>query len=331
MKSTVEIRDREEFKESALKLFRWQSERCAPYREYISLLGVVPSEVKTLEEIPFLPIELFKREKIYCGVGEPEMVFTSSSTTGQTPSCHYMSSLKDYESVFSRAFSLFYGNIEERAIYALLPSYLEREGSSLIYMIDKLIEQAGGGFYLYNHEKLLHDMASDPKEKILFGVSYALLDLVESFSPKLEKTIVMETGGMKGRRKELTKSELHSKLMSSLGVESIHSEFGMAELTSQAYSMGDGLFYTPPWMEIVVRDLNDPFSRVGEGKQGGVNIIDLANRDSCAFIQSEDLGVKYDVVSRESIFGNFESRPFKLMGRADKSEIRGCNLLIERQ
>lgn len=306
-----------EFEREALRLFRHQAVHCAPYAEYIRLLGVNPDEVHRVDDIPMMPIELFKSHKIYCADTEPQVVFTSSATTGMVQSRHYVADLALYERAFSEAFRLFYGDVRECSIYALLPSYLEREGSSLVYMAERLIaESGGGGFYLNDYEKLLHDMSRDDNPKILLGVTYALLDLAENYAPKLENTVVMETGGMKGRRKELSKSELHAILCHGFGVDAIHSEYGMAELTTQAYSSGRGIFRTPRWMRITTRDVNDPFDHNPAGGRGGIDIIDLANLSSCAFIQTEDIGVLYNDGS------------FAIEGRIAGSDIRGCNLLV---
>lgn len=314
----VSISTEAEFSEVALGLFRFQAERCEPYRRYIELLGIEPSQVQRVEEIPCLPIELFKSHNVYCGDTEPEVIFTSSSTTGQTPSRHPILHLSTYERTFTEAFRKFYGEPEQYGIYALLPSYLQRKGSSLVYMADRLIVAAGsGGFYLDDYEQLIADMEADPKPKILLGVSYALWDLAEQYAPRLRNTIVMETGGMKGYREEIPKSELHRILCEGFGVESIHSEYGMAELTSQAYSSGEGLFRTPQWMRVLVRDVNDPFCILPTGSRGGVNIIDLANTHSCAFIETQDLG------------RSFADGSFSIEGRIDRSEIRGCNLLVQ--
>ena len=307
-----------EFEVAALSLFRHQAEHCAPYAEYVRLLGVNPAEVQRVEDIPMLPIEIFKSHKVYCGEREPQMIFTSSATTGMVQSRHYVADIALYERAFMEAFRCFYGEPKECSIYALLPSYLEREGSSLVYMAERLIaECGGGGFYLNDYEKLLRDMARDPNPKILLGVTYALLDLAENFAPKLENTVVMETGGMKGRRKELPKSELHKILCSAFGVERIHSEYGMAELMSQAYSFGEGLFRAPKWVKVLVRDVNNPFARLGAGRRGGLDIIDLANRYSCAFLATQDMGMRYDDGS------------FRIEGRISQSDIRGCNLLVQ--
>lgn len=317
LESILNISNEVQFEDYALRLFRYQAQRCEPYRRYTELLGIDPAEVSKVEDIPFLPIELFKSSDVYCGEGAPEIVFTSSNTGATQPSRHLMASLETYRQAFTRAFEHFYGKSEEWSIYGLLPNYLEREGSSLVYMVDTLIKRCGsGGFYLNDYEKLIKDIERDPKPKILLGVSYALWDVAEQYAPKLENTIIMETGGMKGRRRELSKSELHKILCEGFGVEAIHSEYGMAELTSQAYSKGNGLFYTPRWMRVLVRDVNDPFDHSPNGMRGGIDIIDLANISSCAFIQTQDIG-------RLEKDGGFV-----IEGRIAGSDIRGCNLLI---
>lgn len=307
-----------EFEAAALELFRRQAVLCPPYREYISLLGVDPAQVKRVEDIPFMPIEFFKWRDVYCGEGEPEKVFTSSNTGGTVASRHMMQSLALYEQAFIRAFEQFYGVAEGWSIYGLLPNYLQREGSSLVYMVDRLIVRCGsGGFYLDEYEKLIADMAADSKPKILLGVSYALWDLAEQYAPKLENTIVMETGGMKGQREELPKAEFHKILTEAFGVEKIHSEYGMAELTSQGYSSGDGVFRAPAWMRVVVRDVNNPLKMLPAGSRGAVSIIDLANLSSCAFIATQDVG------------RTFADGSFMIEGRLSGADIRGCNLLVQ--
>lgn len=306
------------FDDAALELFRWQAERCAPYAEYLRLLGVEPSQVQRVEDIPCLPIELFKSHDIYCGESAPLQIFTSSATTGMVPSRHLVGDLSLYERDFMEGFRRFYGEPSGWSIYALLPSYLQRQGSSLVYMADRLIAECGsGGFYLDEYEQLIADMAADPKPKILLGVTYALLDLAEQYAPKLHNTVVMETGGMKGHRAELPKVELHRILCKAFGVESIHSEYGMAELMSQAYSKGGGLFVAPPWMRILVRDVNDPFARLKRGRRGAIDIIDLGNIYSCAFISTQDAGVVFDDGS------------FRIEGRISSADVRGCNLLVQ--
>lgn len=313
-----EIQSDKEFAELALELFRFQAEHCAPYRQYIELLGIQPDEISSTEKIPFLPIELFKSFDIYCGEGKPEKIFTSSNTGGTVASRHLMQSLSHYEQAFTRGFEQFYGDCSKWSIYGLLPNYLQREGSSLVYMVDKLIEQCGsGGFYLDEYEKLLSDMEADPKPKILLGVSYALWDLAEKYSPKLNQTIVMETGGMKGQRKELPKAEFHKILIDAFGVEKIHSEYGMAELTSQAYSAGDGIFRAPSWLRILTRDVNNPLKINSAPARGAINIIDLANTYSCAFIATQDIG------------STFDNGSFTIDGRLSGADIRGCNLLVQ--
>ncbi len=316
-KSIFSIATQADFDRMTLEVFRFQAEACAPYREYLELLGVDPAAVECPKQIPFLPIELFKSHRVYCGSNPPQQIFTSSSTTGQTPSRHYVADLRIYEEAFTRSFELFYGPAEQTAIYALLPNYLEREGSSLIYMVEGLIRRGGGGFYLYDHDALLRDMEAHQGKKILLGVSYALWDLAEEQRGALHDVIVMETGGMKGRREELPREEFHRLLCDAFGVQTIHSEYGMAELMSQAYSDGNGIFRTPPWMRICVRDLNDPFRLLPNGATGGVNLIDLANFYSCSFLQTQDLGKLY------------EDGSFRIMGRISGSEIRGCNLLVQ--
>lgn len=315
MKPFYDIRP-EEFESRALELFHYQAERCAPYAEWVRLMGIVPEQVERVEQIPFVPVELFKTQRFYSGEGEPAKVFTSSNTGGTTPSRHYMASLENYEEAFVRGWEHFYGDVSGWSFYGLLPSYLERDGSSLIYMVDGLIRRGrGGGFYLYDHEKLLADVAADSGPKVLIGVTYALLDLAER-CPDLGECVVMETGGMKGKRKELSKSELHEVLTKSFGVECIHSEYGMAELTSQAYSTGEGVFRTPDWMRVLVRDTADPTAVKGCGR-GGINIVDLASRDSVAFIATGDVGTVA------------EDGSFKIEGRIAHSDIRGCNLLVQ--
>ncbi len=313
-----DIADDDDFRRVALELFRIQAERCEPYGRYISLLGTDPASVTQTERIPFLPIEFFKTREVYCGERAPEKIFTSSNTGGTEPSRHMMADLSLYERAFTEAFENFYGPAEEWSIYGLLPNYLQRDGSSLVYMVDRLIRRCGsGGFYLDEYEKLLDDMARDPKRKILLGVSYALWDLAERYAPKLRDTVVMETGGMKGRRKELDKAEFHGILTEAFGVERIHSEYGMAELTSQAYSSGEGVFRTPAWMRVFARDVNNPLRILPAGSRGAINIIDLANVGSCAFIATQDVGC---VAADGS---------FTIEGRLTGADIRGCNLLVQ--
>ena len=308
----------EAFERAALETFRRQAATCPPYGRYLRLIGVEPDAVRTASAIPHLPIGLFKTHDIYCGDAAPEAVFTSSATTGMTSSRHPMRSLALYEQAFRASFRTFYGDPARWSLYALLPNYLRRKGSSLVYMADRLLSDCGsGGFYLDDCDALLRDMAADPKPKILLGVSYALWDLAERYAPKLDRTIVMETGGMKGHREELPKEAFHRILCDAFGVAEIHSEYGMAELTSQAYSQGGNRFRCPAWMRVAARDVNDPFDRLPAGARGGLDITDLANRWSCAFIQTEDVG------------RTFADGSFEIEGRIDRADIRGCNLLVQ--
>lgn len=309
------------FEERALKVFRHQASENDVYARYLSLIGCRIEEVESIAEIPFLPIELFKSQKVYCGSEPNELLFSSSGTTGTTQSRHYVKSAAVYEQAFIQGWEKFYGKPSECNIYALLPSYLEREGSSLIYMFEKLIaESFDGGFFLYNHDELIAKLAKRDRSKksILIGVTFALLDLAESGAmPKDESLIVMETGGMKGRGEELPRETVHEILCGAFGVERIHSEYGMCECLSQAYSDGNGVFYPSDTMRIVIRDLQDPFTHLGNEKRGGINIVDLANRDSCSFIQTQDMGKR------------FSDGSFTVEGRIAGSDIRGCNLLIQ--
>ena len=322
MESIFNIKTTQDFNEAAFTVFKHQFENNRVYRSFCDLLYKHPSTVNTINDIPFLPIAFFKSQKVIAKNKSVETVFSSSGTTGKTTSKHYVSDLQLYEKSFSIAFETAYGPIEDYVILALLPSYLERTGSSLVYMVDCLIKKTNNpnsGFYLNNFKALsetLLRMDASGKKVLLLGVSHALLDLVEAYKFKLKNTIVMETGGMKGRRKELVRAELHSILMNGFGVNAIHSEYGMTELLSQAYSTGNGLFTPSPWMKVLARDTEDPLCILPENKTGGLNIIDLANIHSCAFIATQDLG-------RVGNSGSFE-----VIGRFDNSDIRGCNLMV---
>ena len=320
--SIFDINTEAAFEEMALSVFRVQYAENLVYREFCDYLKVNPAEVIQLTDIPFLPISFFKFKEIISKGKKSEAIFTSSGTTGDLTSKHLVSDIRIYEQSFRKAFSLFYGNINDYCVLALLPSYLERKGSSLIYMVDDLIKQSGhekSGFYLNNLEGLqnqLLQLEASGARTLLIGVSFALLDLAEKHPLNLNHTIVMETGGMKGRRKELIREELHRILKSGFGVSQIHSEYGMTELLSQGYSKGNGSFEVPPWMKIMIRDTEDPMTYLPVGKSGGMNIIDLANINSCAFIATQDLG-------RLQQDGSFE-----VLGRFDNSDIRGCNLMV---
>lgn len=316
------ISSAEQFDALALQVFKYQAKECKTYRDFIKGLKIDPAEVTSVNQIPFLPISFFKNHAVKSDNTQAETIFTSSGTTGMVTSQHFVTDVTWYEQSFRKAFELFYGDIKSYTILALLPSYLEREGSSLIYMAADLIKQsenADSGFYLYNHQELygqLVKLKANRKPTLLIGVTFALLDFVEQHQINFPELMVMETGGMKGRRKEMIREELHSLLCNGFGVEAIHSEYGMTELLSQAYSKGEGVFACPPWMRIMIRDTNDPLSLVAENKTGGINVIDLANINSCSFIATQDLG-------KLSSNGEFE-----VLGRFDNADIRGCNLLI---
>ncbi|OCX51316.1 acyl transferase [Mucilaginibacter sp. PPCGB 2223] len=316
------IESEAQFDTVALQVFGHQAKHNAVYAQFLEGLGTDIEAITGIAQIPFLPIEFFKSHEVLSSDKPAEVIFTSSGTTGMITSRHLVADIGWYTESFRKAFGLFYGNIEGYTILALLPSYLEREGSSLIYMADDLIKQSqnpDSGFYLYNHEELYQQILRQQQLKkptLLIGVTFALLDFTEKYQIDFPELIVMETGGMKGRRKEMIREELHDTLCKGFGVKHIHSEYGMTELLSQAYSKGDGIFECPPWMKIVTRDTNDPLDKLGFGRTGGINIIDLANINSCSFIATQDLG-------KVQPNGRFE-----VLGRFDHSDIRGCNLLI---
>lgn len=316
------IQNSQEFEQKALEVFRYQFENNSVYRSFCDLLYKHPSDIKKIQEIPFLPISFFKSHEVTSSQKETQAIFTSSGTTGSITSKHYVKDLSLYENSFKTAFAQSYGNIDEYVILALLPSYLEREGSSLVYMVDYLIKEStheDSGFYLNDYFALsekLKNLDTSGKKVLLIGVSFALLDLIDSNSFSLKNTIIMETGGMKGKRKEMIRKELHAMLSKGFGVSDIHSEYGMTELLSQAYSKGKGVFTTPPWVKVLARDPEDPLTILPYSKTGGLNIIDLANIDSCSFIATQDLGSIYPDGS------------FSIIGRFDNSDIRGCNLMV---
>lgn len=303
------------FESYALELFSYQFKHCLPYQHYCDLLGKTPQNIKTLRQIPFLPIECFKNHAVKSEKWKEEKIFMSSGTTQTGRSRHYIKDLFFYQKVAKNAFSSHYKDLEEYRILALLPSYLEQGDSSLIAMIDDFMQHSakGSGYYLNNYDELVEALETkDPT--LLIGVSYALLDLAEQYPSQLSNTIIMETGGMKGRRKEIIRDEFHLILKKAFQQDSIHSEYGMTELMSQAYGR-NGYFKFPGWAHVYIRDINDPFSYLMDGKTGGINIIDLANVDSCAFIETKDLGKKHQ---------DF----FEILGRFDNSDIRGCNLMF---
>ena len=320
--SIFSLKDDSEFVSKALEIFHYQYHGCQVYQEFCDYLNVQPKFVTSLEKIPFLPIEFFKSKSVVVGSLKPQTIFTSSGTTDQKVSQHLISDMSLYEKSFFKAFELFYGSIRDYCILALLPAYLERKGSSLVYMVDTLIKKTHNpksGFYLHNLDDLKHqltELESVNKKTLLIGVSFALLDLAKTLDFSLKHTIVMETGGMKGRRKEMIRSELHHLLKKAFGLDRIHSEYGMTELLSQAYSKGCGIFRCPPWMRISIRDTEDPFSFQKNEKTGGINVIDLANVHSCSFIATQGLGKVYSDGS------------FEVLGRFDYADIRGCNLMV---
>ena len=306
----------------ALKVFRFQYENNLVYKEFCDFMNTDIQKVKSIQQIPFLPIQFFKSHDIVSTTDAIHETFTSSGTTGMITSKHLVTDISVYEQSYRNAFSEFYGNIEDYVVLALLPSYLERSGSSLIYMVKDLIGLSNNehsGFYLNNYDELiakLIELDNAGQNVILIGVTYALLDLVEQQKFQLKNTIILETGGMKGKRKEMIREELHELLCDGFGVQSIHSEYGMTELLSQAYSLGNGVFECPAWMHILIRDTEDALTYVEYGKTGGVNVIDLANLNSCSFIATQDLGKKYP------------NNSFEVLGRFDNSDIRGCNLMV---
>lgn len=314
------INSDEEFNAKALEIFHFQAENCDVYRTYLSLLGIRPKLINKLEEIPFLPVELFKTKKIFMGDDTPDLVFKSSGTTETGRSRHFVRYPIIYETAFTKGFEHFYGEAENQVILGLLPSYLEQGESSLVYMTDQLIKQSGSlmsGFYLENFKDLNDVLAVCKLANIpttLLGVTYALLDFAEEFPQDLSGIRIMETGGMKGRRKEMIRSEVHSELKDAFNVNQIHSEYGMTELLSQAYSKGDGIFKCPRWMQISLRKNTDPVYSDPNLSAGMVNIIDLANIESCSFIATQDLG-------------KIGPDGFEILGRTDHSDVRGCSQL----
>lgn len=323
IKQIFSISNNEQFEETCLAVFKHQVANCSVYKAYISHLKVQPEAIKSSKEIPFLPISFFKTHEVLSSKDPVEITFSSSGTTGMSQSKHLVTDLSVYDQSFNQAFEQFYGSIENTCFLALLPSYLEREGSSLIYMVDALIRDSkhpDSGYFLHNHEELhqkLTQLQASGQKTILIGVTYALLDFIETYQINFPELVVMETGGMKGKRKEMVREELHQLLQEGFGVADIHSEYGMTELLGQAYSKGAGIFNCPPWMKIYLRDTNDPLSLVENKSTGGINVIDLSNVNSCAFIATQDLGRL------------FPDGSFEVLGRFDNADIRGCNLLVQ--
>ncbi len=320
IKNIFKINSDEEFNDFAIQIFHHQYRYNLIYKNFVDLNAINVDSIKTFEDIPFLPIGFFKTHKIITGDTHTDHFFKSSGTTGMERSTHYIKDIKLYEESFLHGFKHFFGDISKFTILALLPNYIEQKDSSLIYMVSKLIEltkDTDSGFYLNNYAEL-HEKLKKTRNKnvILIGVTYALLDLAEQFPINIPDAIIMETGGMKGRRKELIREELHETLCNSFGVKSIYAEYGMTELLSQAYSKAIGVYHAPPWMKILIRDIDDPFALAGYNKAGGVNVIDLANINSCSFIATQDIGKKYD------------NNTFEILGRFDNSDVRGCNLMV---
>ena len=313
--------EKQDFTKKALQVFQYQFANNTVYRSWNDILNVDIASVSSLNKIPFLPVSFFKTRKIVCGDFKSELVFESSGTTQTLNSRHYVKDASLYITSFLEGFAKFYSDIKEWCVLGLLPSYLERKNSSLVFMVDELIKQsdnANSNFYLYDFEKLnavLRQLETQQQKTLLIGVTFALLDFSEQFPQQLNNTIVMETGGMKGRRKEMTREEVHEMLCKNLGIDKIHSEYGMTELLSQAYSKGYGKFYCPAWMKVLVRDEEDPLI-VKDSGRGVLNVIDLANIDSCSFIATDDAGTVH------------EDGSFEVHGRIDNSDIRGCSLMV---
>ncbi len=312
--------DSQNFTETALELFQFQYQNNLVYRSYVDQLKVNPVQVEDIKDIPFLPIRFFKTKKLVSGGFNIEHIFESSGTTQLNTSKHYIEDLNFYKQVSARIFLDTFGSIEGSVVIGLLPSYLERSNSSLVFMVNHFIKSSNrkeSGFYLQNYDDLHQILVSLDKMKpvYLFGVTFALLEFAKEYRFDNRNLVILETGGMKGKGREMVREELHQVLKQSFDVKKISSEYGMTELLSQAYLGKDGFFKSPPWMNVLVRDINDPFCYVNEGKTGVLNVIDLANVHSCAFIETEDLGVK-------------SGAGFKVLGRLDNSDLRGCNLLL---
>ena len=320
--SIFSIENDQDFEKVVFDVFQFQAENVSIYKQYLEHLNCDYRKVSSIQEIPFLPISFFKSHQVISDGKNAELFFQSSGTTSSNASKHFVVDPEWYELSFTKGFDI-YTNNEDRCILALLPNYLERGNSSLVYMVNGLINQSkdsDSGFFLDNISDLvsiLEKRENNGQKTLLLGVTYALLDLIDILPFKLKNTWIMETGGMKGRRKEMVKEELHELLQDGFGVDSIHSEYGMTELFSQAYSKGKNLFSTPPWMKVLIRDTSDPFTYVESGKSGAINVIDLANYYSCSFIATDDLG---------KLKSNTE---FEVLGRFDNAEVRGCNLMVQ--
>jgi phenylacetate-coenzyme A ligase PaaK-like adenylate-forming protein len=320
--SIFTIETQHDFNALAIEIFHYQYEQNKVYRQFVDALGVQLSEIVLTDDIPFLPVGFFKTHQVVSGDQEAQVVFESSGTTGPAASRHFVTDFNLYEQSFGQGLHLFYGDIRQYCIFALLPSYIERQNSSLVHMVERLMwksNRAFGGFFLNEMDKLAEIMlaaTSEGNKVMLFGVTFALLEMAQKHPIMLPGAIIIETGGMKGRRKEITREELHQVLKKGFGVATIHSEYGMTELLSQAWSQGEGIFQCPPWMKVLISDPNDPLSTLGNGQTGGINVIDLANLNSCSFIATQDLGRKFD------------DNSFEVLGRFDASDVRGCSMLF---
>ena len=315
------IKSEKQFEYYAIKIFRMQYKLNPVYQLYCNLIGTSLNDVKKLDQIPFLPIEFFKTKKVKSFKNSESKIFYSSSKTEINQSKHYIRDISIYKSSLLNSFSYFYGSPTKYNFLALLPMYIENSNSSIIFMVKELMNISNNiGFFFTNEYELIFEklkfLEKSKKKTIIIGVSFALIDLIKFSKIKLKNTIVIETGGMKGRKKELIREEFHNKLKDRLGVSKIHSEYGMTELLSQSYSRGDGVFSSPPWMKIKIRDLNDPFKELSVNSSGGINVIDLANQESCSFISTQDQGKM------------ISNNKFEVLGRIDGSEARGCSLLL---
>lgn len=317
------IQSEAQFNEACLATFKAQLQSCEVYASYVQHLGCYSDQITHYKDIPFLPVQFFKTQRVFDRKKTIVQTFSSSGTTGMVNAQHHVADLGIYETSFRAAFKQFYGDIKDIALLALLPNYQERTGSSLIYMVDDLIkhsQQPESNYFLYDHENLYQALLALKKKgtkTVLIGVTYALLDFIAQYNLHFPALIIMETGGMKGKRKEMIREEVHALLKEGFGVSQIHSEYGMTELLSQGYSLGEGIFQTPSWMRILIRDTNDPLSLQTSKNTGAINVIDLANQDSCAFIATQDLGRLY------------KDNQFEVLGRFDQADIRGCNLLVQ--
>ena len=343
MKSIFQIKTEADFQQKCLETFHFQYENIEVYRKFIDFLKIDPNSIKEIEKIPFLPIEMFKNHTVLDQNKRTNLYFQSSGTTQMNLSKHWIADEKVYEESIEKSFEQFIGNPKDFIFLGLLPSYLEKQNSSLIYMVDFLMKKSGkpeNGYFLYNHEdllKLLQQLSKENKKVILFGVAFALLDFLdfaESNHHRIESSdqlIIIETGGMKGRKEEMTKDELLKIFHKGFGTEKIYSEYSMTELLSQAYSLGKNIYENPNWMRILIRNTEDPFSYVEDGKNGAINIIDLANRHSCSFIATQDLGkivTDCEISRNEKKDDHIVTKLFQVLGRIDHSDIRGCSLLV---